>query len=174
MESMSARFMQRFGWTGPAITPNLDRLAGESLFFDRAYATGTRTVRGLEAITLSIPPTPGRSIVKRPGNENLASIGFVFRERGYDTRFICGGDGFFDNMNYFFTHNGFSIIDRDAFDESATTFGNAWGLCDEDLYTQSIADANESHRAGRPFMQLLMTTSNHRPYTFPAGRVGIP
>lgn len=174
MESMSARFMQRFGWPGPAITPNLDRLAGESLFFERAYATGTRTVRGLEAITLSIPPTPGRSIVKRPGNENLASIGFVFQERGYDTRFIYGGDGFFDNMNYFFAHNGFSIIDRDSFDESATTFGNAWGLCDEDLYAKSIADADESHRTGRPFMQLLMTTSNHRPYTFPSGRPGIP
>ncbi len=174
MESMSARFMQRFGWPGPAITPNLDRLAGESLFFDRAYATGTRTVRGLEAITLSIPPTPGRSIVKRPGNENLASIGFVFQERGYDTRFIYGGDGFFDNMNYFFAHNGFSIIDRDSFDEATTTFGNAWGLCDEDLYAKSIADASESHTAGRPFMQLLMTTSNHRPYTFPAGRPGIP
>ena len=174
MESMSARFMQRFGWPGPAITPNLDQLAGESLFFDRAYATGTRTVRGLEAITLSIPPTPGRSIVKRPDNENLASIGFVFQERGYDTRFIYGGDGFFDNMNYFFAHNGFSIIDRDSFDETATTFGNAWGLCDEDLYAKSIADADASHRAGRPFMQLLMTTSNHRPYTFPAGRPGIP
>lgn len=174
MESMSARFMQRFGWPGPAITPTLDRLAGESLFFDRAYATGTRTVRGLEAITLSIPPTPGRSIVKRPGNEDLASIGFVFRDRGYDTRFIYGGDGFFDNMNYFFSHNGFGIIDRDSFDESTTTFGNAWGLCDEDLYAKSLAVAGESHAAGRPFMHLLMTTSNHRPYTFPAGRPGIP
>jgi len=174
MESMSARFMQRFGWPGPAITPNLDRLAGESLFFDRAFATGTRTVRGLEAITLSVPPTPGRSIIKRPGNENLASLGFVFQERGYDTRFIYGGDGFFDNMNYFFAHNGFAILDRDSFDESTTTFGNAWGLCDEDLYAKSIADANASHAAGRPFMQLLMTSSNHRPYTFPAGRPGIP
>jgi len=174
MESMSARFMQHFGWRGPAITENLDRLVDESLFFDRAYATGTRTVRGLEAITLSTPPTPGRSIVKRPDNENLASIGFVFQERGYDTRFIYGGDGFFDNMNYFFSHNGFAIIDRDAFDETTTTFGNAWGLCDEDLYAKSIADADVSHAAGRPFVHVLMTTSNHRPYTFPAGRPGIP
>jgi phosphoglycerol transferase MdoB-like AlkP superfamily enzyme len=174
MESMSARFMQRFGWNGPEITPVLDRLAGESLFFESAYATGTRTVRGLEAITLSIPPTSGRSIIKRPGNENLASIGFVFQDRGYDTRFIYGGYGYFDNMNHFFSNNGFSIVDRASFDESETTFANAWGLCDEDLYAKSMTEAARSHAAGRPFMHLLMTTSNHRPYTFPAGRPGIP
>jgi len=174
MESMSARFMRRFGWTREEITPVLDRLAGEGLFFDRAYATGTRTVRGLEAITLSVPPTPGRSILKRPGNENLASIGFTFRDRGYDTRFIYGGHGYFDNMNYYFSHNGFSVVDRKGFDPGETTFANAWGLCDEDLYAKALSEAGDSYRAGKPFLQLLMTTSNHRPYTFPAGIPGIP
>ncbi|MFT4585875.1 MAG: phosphoglycerol transferase MdoB-like AlkP superfamily enzyme [Gammaproteobacteria bacterium] len=173
LESTSARFMKRFGWSGPEITPTLDRLAHESLFFDDAYATGTRTVRGLEAISLSVPPTPGRSIVKRPGNENLASLGFIFRDRGYDTRFIYGGNGYFDNMNYFFENNGFSTIDRASFSDSETTFANAWGLCDEDIYRKAISEASKSHAAGRPFMQLMMTTSNHRPYTFPEGRPGI-
>jgi phosphoglycerol transferase MdoB-like AlkP superfamily enzyme len=173
LESTSARFMQRFGWTGSEITPTLDRLATEGLFFDKAYATGTRTIRGLEAITLSIPPTPGHSILKRPNNENLASIGFVFQDRGYDTRFIYGGNGYFDNMNYFFSNNGFSVIDRALFQESETTFGNAWGLCDEDIYAKAISEASKSYQAGRPFMQLMMTTSNHRPYTFPEGRPGI-
>ncbi|MFT4563232.1 MAG: hypothetical protein ACI9BW_002986 [Gammaproteobacteria bacterium] len=173
LQSTSARFMKRFGWAGEEITPTLDRLAHESLFFDDAYATGTQTVRGLEAITLSVPPTPGRSIVKRPGNENLASLGFVFLDRGYDTRFIYGGNGYFDNMNYFFGNNGFSIIDRASFDESETTFGNAWGLCDEDVYGKAISEASQSFNAGRPFLQLMMTTSNHRPYTFPTGQAGI-
>jgi phosphoglycerol transferase MdoB-like AlkP superfamily enzyme len=66
------------------------------------YATGNRTDRGLESITLSVPPTPGRSIVKRPDNENMFSWGFIMRERGYDSKFIYGGYGYFDNMNYFF------------------------------------------------------------------------
>ncbi|MCC7260218.1 MAG: LTA synthase family protein [Alphaproteobacteria bacterium] len=173
MESMSAEYMERFG-NHDALTPHLDALAKQSLFFSDLYATGTRTVRGLEAIALSIPPSPGQSIVKRPGNENLASIGFVFRDRGYDTKFIYGGYGYFDNMNYFFGNNGFDIVDRANFSADETTFANAWGLCDEDLFRKVIAEGNRSHAAHRPFMHLVMTTSNHRPYTFPAGRGDIP
>ena len=60
---------------------------------------------GLEALTLSIPPAPGDSIVKRPENEHLFSLGYVFKDQGYATKFIYGGYGYFDNMNYFFSNN---------------------------------------------------------------------
>ena len=69
VESLSADYLSRFGRTDH-ITPNLDALTPDSLFFSNFYATGTRTTRGLEAVTLSIPPTPGRSIVKRIGRES--------------------------------------------------------------------------------------------------------
>lgn len=173
MESLSAEYMERFGNTD-RLTPRMDALAKNSLFFSDLYATGTRTVRGLEAVSLSIPPAPGQSIVKRPGNENLASLGFVFRDRGYDTRFIYGGYGYFDNMNYFFGNNGFDIVDRASFSADETTFANAWGLCDEDLFRKVITEGTASYKNQRPFMFTVMTTSNHRPYTFPAGRDGIP
>jgi phosphoglycerol transferase MdoB-like AlkP superfamily enzyme len=173
MESMSADYMQHFG-NKEGLTPNLDALADESLFFNNTFATGTRTIRGLEAITLSIPPTPGRSILKRENNENLASIGFVFKDRGYDTKFIYGGYGYFDNMNYFFEHNGFAIVDRNNFDSSEQTFANAWGLCDEDLFKKVIREADNSYQHHTPFMDVVMTTSNHRPYTFPVNEAGIP
>ncbi|MCP5361664.1 MAG: sulfatase-like hydrolase/transferase [Hyphomicrobiales bacterium] len=173
MESMSGEFMAHSG-NQEGLTPNLDALADQALFFENTYATGTRTVRGLEAISLSIPPSPGRSIVKRPNNENLASLGFVFQDRGYDTRFIYGGYGYFDNMNYFFEHNGFGIVDRAKFLDEEQTFANAWGLCDEDLFRKVISEARASYGAGKPFMHMVMTTSNHRPYTFPENEDGIP
>ena len=173
MESMSARYMRHFGDTH-GLTPNLDRIADQSLFFSQTFATGTRTVRGLEAISLSIPPSPGRSIVKRPGNENLSSLGFVFKDRGYDTKFLYGGYGYFDNMNYFFSHNGFDIVDRGNFDQTEESFANAWGLCDEDLFRKVIKEANASYNNHTPFMSMVMTTSNHRPYTFPENEAGIP
>ena len=173
MESMSAQFMERFGNTN-RLTPHLDQLTTQSLFFSNLYATGTRTVRGLEAISLSIPPTPGTSIVKRQGNENLFSLGFIFKDRGYDTRFIYGGYGYFDNMNYFFEHNGFDIVDRANFADNEKTFANAWGLCDEDLFTKAMTEANKSYARKTPFMHMVMTTSNHRPYTFPEGKVNFP
>lgn len=172
-ESFSAEFLGVFG-SRSNLTPNLDRLAKESLLFTNMHATGTRTDRGLEAITLSVPPSPGRSIVKRPNNENMSSWGGVMKSRGYDTKFIYGGYGYFDNMNYFFSHNGFEVVDRTDFAKNEVVFENAWGVSDEDLFNKSIAEFNRSYKSNRPFFALIMTTSNHRPYTYPAGRIDIP
>lgn len=155
-------------------TPNLNKLVSESLHLSRLMATGTRTVRGIEALTLSLPPTPGASIVRRPGCEGLFSTGSVFREKGYDTAFIYGGFGYFDNMNAFFSGNGFRIVDRSDIPGDAVTFTNAWGVCDEDLFHAAIRDADENFRQGRPFYQFVLTTSNHRPFTYPDGKVDIP
>ncbi|WP_084709073.1 LTA synthase family protein [Aequorivita vladivostokensis] len=187
VESLSAKFLGSFGNT-ENITPTLDSLSNHSLFFTNLFATGTRTVRGMEAITLSIPPTPGRSIVKRENNQQLFTIGEVFRQKGYNRNFFYGGDGYFDNMNSFFGGNGFNIVDRGRgflMDESITTnrtnieddevtFENAWGIADEDIYNKVIKVADEAHSAGKPFFDFVMTTSNHRPYTYPKGKIDIP
>ncbi|HLP01127.1 MAG TPA: LTA synthase family protein [Opitutaceae bacterium] len=173
VESLSADFL---GCFNPAskLTPNLDALAPRSLVFTRFYATGTRTDRGMEALTLSLPPTAGRSLVKRPHNEDLFTLGSVLRTRGYDTAFLYGGYGYFDNMNYFFGHNGYRVVDRAAVPKDDITFANAWGACDEDLLRWTLRDADAAHAAGHPFHQFVMTTSNHRPYTYPAGRIDLP
>lgn len=174
VESLSADFLGTFGNTDN-LTPNLDRLAGESMLFTNLYATGTRTTRGLEAVTLSIPPTPGRSIVKRIGHEtNLWSIGNVLKKKGYDVEFIYGGRGYFENMNTFFAGNGYGIIDQSSTPDDEMGFTNAWGMADDDLYRQAIKAADSAYNAEKPFFFHLMTTTNHRPYTYPDGRIDIP
>ena len=165
MESMSADFMDAFG-NHENLTPELDALSKKGIFFSDLYATGTRTVRGLEAITLSVPPTPGQSIIRRPDNGNLYSLGYIFQDRGYDTAFIYGGHGYFDNMNEFFSHNGFRIVDKNDFGKGEITFSNVWGVADEDLYNQVMKQADHAYQKKQPFMYEVMTTSNHRPYTF--------
>lgn len=174
IESLSAKYMGVFG-SQDGLTPNLDRLAEQSLLFTRFYATGNRTTRGLEAVTLSIPPTPGRSIVKRLGHETgMWSLGNVFRSRGYQTAFIYGGRGYFDNMNTFFSGNGYDVIDQTTVPSDEVGFVNAWGMADEDLYKQAIKAADKSYQQGAPFFFHVMTTSNHRPYTYPGSRIDIP
>jgi phosphoglycerol transferase MdoB-like AlkP superfamily enzyme len=173
VESLSAEFLGAFGNTNH-LTPNLDALAGDSLNFTNFYASGTRTVRGMEALTLSLPPTPGQSIVRRPHNENMFTLGSVLRDRGYDTSFIYGGYGYFDNMNAFFSGNGYRVIDRSAVSSSQITFANAWGACDENVFDWSLDEADRAFTRQQPFFQFVMTTSNHRPYTYPAGRIDIP
>jgi len=187
IESFSADFLTEFG-SKDHITPNYDQLSKESIFFTNLYATGTRTVRGMEALTLSVPPTPGNSIVRRPDNENLFSVSSIVQSKKYQPYFIYGGDGYFDNMNTFFGGQGFDIVDRDrgnplpdhiktqrfAITDQEVSFENAWGICDEDLYKQSIKYADRSAKENKPFFQFVMTTSNHKPYTFPAGKIDLP
>jgi phosphoglycerol transferase MdoB-like AlkP superfamily enzyme len=173
VESLSADFLGIFN-RASNLTPNLVEIAGKSLVFDNFYATGTRTDRGMEALTLSLPPTPGRSMIKRPRNEDMFTLGSVFQAKGYDTAFIYGGFGYFDNMNYFFGHNGYRVIDRTGVAKEDVTFANVWGACDEDLLRWTMREADASAAAGKPFHYFVMTTSNHRPYTFPEGRIDLP
>ena len=173
VESLSADFLSIFN-RASHLMPNVERIAAKSLVFDQLYATGTRTDRGMEALTLALPPTPGRSLVKRPHNENLFTLGSVFRSRGYDTAFLYGGYGYFDNMNYFFGHNGYRVVDRTAVGDKDITFANAWGACDEDLFNWTLREADAAQATGKPFHYFVMTTSNHRPFTYPDGKIDLP
>ena len=173
MESMSASYMERFGNT-ERITPALDSLYKLGLAFDRVYATGNRTVRGLEAVTLSLPPCPGQSIIKRPNNAGMHSAGALLRDKGYNVTYFYGGNSYFDNMETFFSGNGYDIVDQKSYKPEEITFANIWGVCDEDAYRKVIRTLNEETRSGKPFFAHVMTVSNHRPFTYPAGRIRIP
>lgn len=173
VESFSAEFMAAFG-NRQGLTPNVDRLAREGLLFTHVYATGTRTVRGLEALTLSVPPTPGHSIVKRPHNDRLFTVGEVFKEKGYEPIYLYGGYGYFDNMNAFFAGNGYTVVDRTALRPEEIHFENVWGVADEDLFTLALRELDARHASRTPFFAHVMTTSNHRPFTYPEGRIDIP
>ncbi|QTN31564.1 sulfatase-like hydrolase/transferase [Akkermansiaceae bacterium] len=172
MESLSADFMSYSGGSG-SLTPNLDRLRENSVFFENLYATGTRTVRGMEALTLNLPPTPGQAIIYRPQGTDLKTTFGPFLDRGYDCGFFYGGDGRFDFMNRYFSTAGCRIMDSNAWEEKDTTFKTSWGACDEDLFNKAIAEADKDHAEGKPFHFFCMTTSNHRPYEFPAGRIDL-
>ena len=173
MESMNAGFMATFG-DKTGLTPNLDRLATEGVFFANMRATGTRTVRGLEALALSVPPTPGQSMLRRPGSDNRFTLGGVFQDAGYDTSFIYGGHGYFDNMNGFYQSNGYSKFDQGDMAADEISFANAWGVSDEDLFVQTIKQADAAQAQGKNFFFTVMTTSNHRPFTYPDGKIDIP
>ena len=173
VESLSGDFMKHFGNT-QSITPFLDSLADKSMFFTNLYASGTRTVRGLEALTMSIPPVPGQSIIKRPDNANMFTIGSVFKSKGYTTQYIYGGYSYFDNMQVFFSGNGYEVIDRSAIAEKDIHYQNIWGVADEDEFTLAINTLDKNAAANKPFFTHIMTVSNHRPFTYPDGRIDLP
>jgi phosphoglycerol transferase MdoB-like AlkP superfamily enzyme len=169
-ESFGAEFVGAYG-DERGLTPEFDALTKQGVLFTHAYATGTRTVRGLEAITASFPPIPSESILKRPGYENISTWGAVMRGLGYETSFIYGGYGTFDNMNAFYRANGFDVSDRT--DMPKPHFANIWGVSDEDLLRHAIGYFDARAAEHKPFFSIVMSTSNHKPYTFPEGVPGV-
>ena len=172
VESLSADYLGTFG-NKDGLTPQLDALADKGLLFTNLYATGTRTVRGLEALSVGAPPIPGNSIVRRPNNQNLETLGEELGEFDWSPQWIYGGYGLFDNMNAFFAGNGYGVTDRRDMEREkiAVHHETIWGVADEDLYSLAMARFDEIHADGKPFFGHIMTTSNHRPFTFPEGRV---
>jgi phosphoglycerol transferase MdoB-like AlkP superfamily enzyme len=170
-ESFGAEFSRLYG-SSRDWTPELDTIARQGVWFRHMYASGTRTVRGLEAIATSLPPIPSVSVLRRPGNEGIANWGTVMRQHGYHTSFLYGGYGYFDNMNYFFTHNGFDVRDREHI-ARPVRFENIWGVADEDLFDSALAYYDSLASSGRPFFSIVMTTSNHKPFTFREGVPGV-
>jgi phosphoglycerol transferase MdoB-like AlkP superfamily enzyme len=172
-ESFGAEFSRLHG-SKKDWTPNFDRYARRGLWFSNTYASGTRTVRGLEAITASFPPIPTVSILRRPGNQGIATWGSVMYGLGYRTSFLYGGYGYFDDMNAFYAGNGFAVLDRTNIEVSR--FANVWGVSDEDLFDLAIRHFGRQHATGEPFFSIVMTTSNHKPFTFRPGleQIGIP
>lgn len=172
IESYSADFLKAYG-NSQNITPFIDSLSQKSLLFTNLYAVGNRTIRGLEAVTLCLPPTAGESVVKRKDNKNKFSTGFVFKQKGYTTKYLYGGDAYFDNMEDFFGGNGYDIVDKKTFKPEEITFSNVWGVCDEDMANKAIKVMNEEAKTGKPFFNHWMTVSNHRPFTYPDGKIDI-
>ena len=172
IESYSAEFMKAYG-SEKNITPFLDSLAQQSMQFTNLYAVGNRTVRGLEAVTLCLPPSAAESVVKRKDNKNKFSTGNLFKQRGYNVKYMYGGDAFFDNMEDFFGGNGYTIVDKKTFAPIEITFSNIWGVCDEDMYNKAIKVINVEAKENKPFFNHIMTVSNHRPFTYPEGKIDI-
>jgi phosphoglycerol transferase MdoB-like AlkP superfamily enzyme len=176
VESLSADYVGAYG-NAKGLTPELDKLGKAGMTFERLFATGTRTVRGLEALSLGTPPIPGQAIVRRPANDHLATIGELLKYQGMETFFFYGGYGYFDNMNAYYAANNYRVIDRTDIPNDKIGFENAWGVADEYLYDQVIRtldDKSEKGTNGKPFFAQIMTTSNHRPYTYPGERIDIP
>lgn len=166
-ESLGAEFVGSLG--GKDLTPRLDELSKQGIWMDQLYATGTRSVRGIEAVISGFVPTPRRSVVKlAETQENFFTIAGLLQKKGYETSFIYGGEAHFDNMKRFFLNNGFETIVEEK-DYSNPVYHASWGVSDEDLF----ARANQMFEAAgdQPFFSLVFTSSNHEPFDIPDNRV---
>lgn len=170
-ESLGSEFWGCLGRPGESLTPEMDRLAArEGILFENLYATGNRTVRGFEGVLSSFVPLPGDSIVRRDRSENVESVARVMKRDGYQTLFLYGGRGVFDGMRSYAVRNGYDrFVEQKDF--LKPTFTTVWGVCNEDLYQRTLDELRALHQAGAPYFVTALSVSNHKPFTYPAGRI---
>jgi len=131
-------------------------------------------VRGLEALSLCIPPHAGESVIKQKNNRMGAlSVGYQLSKLGYTMQFLYGGYSYFDNMGDYFSHNNYEVIDRSNIAKQNISFANIWGVCDEDIFNKGLEVFDADAKTGKPFFAQFMTTSNHRPYTYPTEKIHV-
>lgn len=168
-ESLGATFVESLGGIG--VTPELEKLKQHGWWFEHLYATGTRSVRGIEAVTTGFLPTPAQSVVKLSlAQRHFFTIAALLKQQGYHTEFIYGGEAHFDNMRDFFTGNGFETIIEEK-DYRNPIFVGSWGVSDEDLFNMAHEQISRHHASGTPFFSLIFTSSNHSPFEFPDGKI---
>ena len=168
-ESLGTQFVGSLD--GLPLTPNLDKLTEEGWLFTQMYATGTRSVRGIEAVTTGFPPSPSRSVVKLSKSQTgFFTIADLLKNQGYHTQFIYGGEANFDNMKTFFFGNGFEQIVEEK-DYQNPGFVGSWGVSDEDLYNKADEEFERLSKDDKPFFSLVFTSSNHSPYEYPQGKI---
>ncbi|MDO4431491.1 MAG: LTA synthase family protein [Lonepinella koalarum] len=168
-ESLGAQFIGTLG--GKPFSPEFDKLAQEGWLFENLYATGTRSVRGIEAVIAGFTPTPARATVKLAKSQNgFFTIAELLRRQGYQTSFIYGGEKHFDNMASYFYGNGFETI-IDEKDYKNPKFVATWGISDEDLFDKAHETFSELAKQDKPFFSLVFTSSNHDPFEFPDGKI---
>jgi phosphoglycerol transferase MdoB-like AlkP superfamily enzyme len=91
----------------------------------------------------------------------------IYKQKGYKTRFIYGGNPGWRDMNKFARFQGFDTVEGDVDIEEKlgpVKEKHDWGIYDEDLFRYIEVTLDE---ATEPQMLLVMTTTNHPPYQIP-------
>ena len=164
LESCGGQFTEISGRTD--ITPNLNRLAHEGIYFTNCYANSWRTDRGTLCTWSGYPSFPTMSVMKMPSkSRSLPNIARTLQqERGYSTHYLYGGDINFTNMRSYLVAGGFSDLTwKDDYTKEEQTSAK-WGVRD-DITFQTLTELTRTMR--QPFLIGYSTLSSHVPWDVP-------
>lgn len=169
-ESMGAQFV---GFSGGdvTITPNMEKLSTEGVAFTNLFSNGTRSIRGLAAMSSGWLPVAGEGVVKRNKSQSdFFTVASLLKPMGYKSSFIYGGEGRFDNMRSWYAGNGFDeVIEQKNFNKP--TFTSSWGVCDEDLVIKANERFKQYANNNEKFVSVMFSQSNHSPFELPEGKI---
>jgi phosphoglycerol transferase MdoB-like AlkP superfamily enzyme len=166
LESFSSYIMTEEGHV-KGVTPTLDRLSKEGVYFNHFYANSFRTDRGLVSILSGYPAQPNMSLMKYPRKtNNLYSIARSLRNNGFHTQYVYGGDANFTNMRSYLMATGFQdIISEDDFPSEQLT--GKWGANDGNLFAKALERMDEAWKDDTKNLMVIQTSSSHEPFDVP-------
>lgn len=129
LESFTADVVESLGGES-GISAELGQLMHEGVSFTNLYASGDRTDKGLIAVLSAFPAQAIKSIISETAKqEKLPSVAQVFKEQGYTTTFIYGGESeFFGFKPYVLSHGFDHSTDKHAF--APEDQNSKWGAHD--------------------------------------------
>jgi phosphoglycerol transferase MdoB-like AlkP superfamily enzyme len=169
LESFSGNFIGALGGE-PDITPNINRLSEEGIFFTQFYSNSFRTDRGIVSALSGYPGLPTVSVMKLPvKSRNLPAIAKSLDRVGYKSDFLYGGDIDFTNMKSYFWSSGYRKIVSDKNFTLKEQHTHAWGVNDDITFNYLYNEI--SKRKDAPWHTGFLTLSSHEPFIVPYNRL---
>ncbi|MBX2974226.1 MAG: LTA synthase family protein, partial [Flavobacteriales bacterium] len=165
MESMSAEKMKRHG-SGKDLTPFLDSLSGQGLYFDHAYTAGIHTFNGIFSTLFSFPALYRQHPMKESGMLRYHGLFSALREHGYQTAYFTTHDGQFDNAEGFLRANDCEHVTSKP-DYPSDDVKTTLGVPDDRMFAHALPMLDGMAASGQPFVAAFMTASDHGPYHIP-------
>ncbi|PBQ32105.1 hypothetical protein CNR22_10090 [Sphingobacteriaceae bacterium] len=163
MESMSSYKMGINNYE--VLTPNFNKLIKESLYFDRFFSSGIHTFNGLFSTCSGYPGMLTEHALRRYTKKPFTTLGNLLLQKNYQTYFYSTHDPHFDNMEGFFTQNGYKET-YSAFDLPKEKTISVTGVADHEIYNLFIKNMSNSDPS-KPFLGFIMTGSDHGPWQIP-------
>ncbi len=161
-ESFSAHKSSMYG-NPMNTTPFFDSLCKDGVFFDRCFTPAFGTARGVWATITGTPDVEDPKTASRnPAAVDQHSIINDFT--GHNKFYFLGGSTTWANIRGVLTNNisGLKIVEEDNFDAGRV---DVWGISDKQLF---LAANKEMASQDKPFVTIIQTAGNHRPYTIPS------
>ncbi len=162
-ETSAARATERI-----RLTPFLDRLGTESIYFDRFFSNGDMTARALFSTLCSYYPRRGWAVMRARYTHEFLCFPEVLNKAGYWTEMVVGQnrDRNYDHIALFLARNGIhQFLDENSFPPDAQKLG--LGLTDESLFDFVYERVKDLRTKSRPYFLSTLTVGTHHPYQYP-------
>ena len=146
------------------LNPGIERMLKQGILFDRIYASGDRTDKGVVSVLSAFPTQGMKSIMKENTKQaKLPSLFKSLKALGYQGTYYYGGETEFANMKSYLLNTGCQeLIDKSNFEEK--DMNSKWGAYDDVVYKRVLDD---SQNKKQPFFSTLLTLTNHEPFELP-------